>query len=271
MPQRALKRSVSKLLVVFFTIALAGSARTVEAQGQAVPHGIKGQTTVFNYPDFSDISGLTLNGNAATSDDFLQVGQLATYRIGSVFYTEQVNVAEGFTTAFTLWMVPGGSYTTADGMAFVIQNSGVNALGDNTGGPGYQGMANSLAVEFDTFMNDQLGDPNNNHVGVQSCGTAPNSLDHTSQCNFGLQAHLPVELARGKPFQVTITYAPANSGSELSISINNQLVLTSAVHLDALLDLNGNDAWVGFTAGSGAFYEAGYVRNWMFSSTGTAK
>jgi hypothetical protein len=132
-------------------------------------------------------------------------------------------------------------------------------------------MVNSLAVEFDTYRNEALGDPNNNHVGVQSCGTAANSLDHTSQCNFGLQAHLPVELARGKPFQVTITYAPANSGSELTISINNQLVLTSSVHLNTLLDLNGNDAWVGFTAGSGTFYEAGDVRDWMFSSAGTAQ
>jgi hypothetical protein len=144
-------------------------------------------------------------------------------------------------------------------------------VGDDDGGPGYQGMVNSLAVEFDTYRNEALGDPNNNHVGVQSCGTAANSLDHTSQCNFGLQAHLPVELARGKPFQVTITYAPANSGSELTISINNQLVLTSSVHLNTLLDLNGNDAWVGFTAGSGTFYEEGYVRDWMFSSAGTAQ
>lgn len=138
MSQRRLKQLLSKLALFFSAIGLAGTAMISVAQEQAVPHGVKGQTTTFNYPDFSDISGLTLNGNAAVSDDFLEVGQPATYRIGSVFYTEQVNVAQGFTTSFTLWMAPEGAYTTADGMAFVIQNTGVNALGDNTGGPGYQ-------------------------------------------------------------------------------------------------------------------------------------
>ena len=42
---------------------------------------------------------------------------------------------------------------------------------------GYQGIANSIAIEFDTFMN--AWDPNDNHVAIQSSGPASNSSDHT--------------------------------------------------------------------------------------------
>jgi hypothetical protein len=42
------------------------------------------------------------------------------------------------------------------------------------------------------------------------------------------------------------------------------------VNLSTLLNLNGNDAWVGFTAGSGAAFESGEVKGWTFASGGTA-
>jgi hypothetical protein len=164
------------------------------------------------------------------------------------------------------------SYTTADGLAFVIQNASVNAIGDDTGQPGYEGISDGVAVEFDTFQNLQLDDPNNNHVGIQSCGTAPNSLNHGSHCNRGLQPTLPLTLADGNPHRVAITYMPSPSGEggKLSISIDNQKILSSNLNLSTLLSLNGNDAWIGFTGGSGEAWESGIIRSWTYASVGTA-
>ena len=91
-------------------------------------------------------------------------------------------VANGFTTQFTFQLSSGGGLF-ADGFAFVIQNSpaGIGALGTTGMGGflGYQGLTNSLAIEFDTFQNDW--DPNANHVAIQSNYAGANTASHNNQ------------------------------------------------------------------------------------------
>jgi hypothetical protein len=253
--------------------ALAFSYCTPFASAQDVIHWPAGKTltTVFTYPNFSDITGLTLNGNAEHLGSVLLVGPPERNLVGSTYYTAQVNVAQGFQTTFTLEIKKSGNQITADGMSFIVQNSSINALGTSTGQPGYDGIPNSLAVEFDTFKNLQLSDPNNNHVGIQSCGTAPNSFDHGSSCDLGLQPTLPITLADGNPHTVSISYLPHSGGTgTFSVKIDGGLVITAGFNLSTLLSLNGNDAWVGFTAGSGQDFEYGEVRSWTYASLGTA-
>jgi hypothetical protein len=278
MPNRNFSQYLSKYLSQFLpgivAVAFAGCALVSGlAQDKPVPRGGDSLTTIFTYTNFSDLSGLTLNGNAQQDGAILLVGPPALENMGSVYYSNQVNVAQGFATIFTLQITPNSnSYTTADGMAFIIQNSGVNALGISSGHPGYAGIADSLAVEFDTFQNFQLADPNNNHIGVQSCGVARNSINHASSCNLGLQPNLPLTLADGNPHKVSINYMPGAGGAagQLTVAVDNQFILSSTVNLSTLLSLNGNDAWVGFTAGSGAAFEYGTVKNWTFATVGTA-
>jgi hypothetical protein len=273
MPTRSLNLYLSKCLLGIATLAFAFCAPVLAgAQDRYFLNGEE-LTTIFTYTNFSSVAGLTINGNSEQDSPVLLVAPPVTDQIGSVFYTNQVNVAQGFTTMFTMQIIPSSSsYTTADGLAFVIQNSSVNAIGDDTGQPGYEGIADSLAVEFDTFQNLQLDDPNNNHVGIQSCGTAPNSLNHGGTCNLGLQPTLPLTLADGNPHQVVITYMPTGgcSGGNLSISIDKQKILSSTLNLSTLLSLSGNDAWVGFTGGSGAAWESGIIKSWTYASVGTA-
>jgi hypothetical protein len=158
-------------------------------------------------------------------------------------------------------------------MAFVIQNDGLTTLGPNEGQPGYDTIPDSLAVEFDTFLNYNDDDPNNNHIGVQSCGLGPNTNDHgVTRCNLGLQPNLPIVLTDGNPHVATISYIPNPSGllGILTVAVDKQVVLTSMVNISKLLGLDGNDAWVGFTAGSGLYWESPNLLNWNYSSVGTA-
>ncbi len=121
----------------------------------------------------------------------------------SLWFSVPQNVANGFTSWFAFKFTPDNSAvppasnsTTADGLAFVIQNSptaasaavdpgtgdgqngsGPTAFGGGGGGMGYSGINNSLALEFDTYQNSW--DPNNNHIALQGCGPGlPNSADH---------------------------------------------------------------------------------------------
>ena len=58
----------------------------------------------------------------------------------------------------------------ADGFAFVIQNEGLNELGQSGMGMGYHDINNSLAVEFDTWHNPEMLDDYENHISVQTRG-----------------------------------------------------------------------------------------------------
>lgn len=225
-------------------------------------------STLFAYPNFATVAGLTLNGSAAQVGDVLQVGPPALYSIGSAWYDNAVSVADGFTTTFLMQIIPNSSsYTTADGMSFTIQGDGPTTLGASTGQPGYNGIKNSIAVEFDTFQNFPLADPNNNHVAIQSCGTGVNSMNHGGPCCIGLQPTLPLTMADGNPHEVVISYTPDSSGSgAFSVAIDKHLIITRTVDLGTLLDLNGGFAWVGFTAGSGAAYESADINNWTFAN-----
>ena len=126
----------------------------------------------------------------------------------SLWFSVPQVVANGFTTWFAFKLTPNAnSYATADGLAFVIQNSqgsnalydsnagctgiggaGPTALGTGGGCMGYGGIDNSLALEFDTYYNSwdpNDNNPNNpnddNHIALQNCGAGlPNSPDHYS-------------------------------------------------------------------------------------------
>src|SRR5262249_42523404 len=138
--------------------------------------------------------------------------------------------ANGFSTSFE-FRFTNPSSTPADGIAFVIQNSGTGAIGSppSGGAIGYGGDDNnqdltpsipsSIAIEFDDFQDSCDPAPvngNPSHVAVQSCGTGNNTSHHGQACpNSNLSSTLgsPVSvanLADGAVHKVTIAYvAPA--------------------------------------------------------------
>ncbi|HLI63705.1 MAG TPA: L-type lectin-domain containing protein [Terriglobales bacterium] len=99
----------------------------------------------------------------------------------STYFKIAQPVVQGFTTYFAFQMHhPTVCCTPGDGFAFVIQNStntdstmgasgkGIYAVGAATGGVGYAGINNSLAIEFDILQDPW--DPSANHVAIQTCG-----------------------------------------------------------------------------------------------------
>ena len=61
--------------------------------------------------------------------------------------------------------------TGSDGFALVLRGGDeVAALGRGGGSLGYGGLISSLAIEFDTWANDDMGDVAYNHVAVQAGG-----------------------------------------------------------------------------------------------------
>jgi len=274
------KRTSAKTLA-FTMVALAGLLVTLAATP------LLAQSPSF--PDFSSTTNLVLNGTAVKSGNVLRLNPSLQSQAGSAWYSVLQPVSNGFSTTFK-FQISNASQPSADGVAFVIQNSnaGLQALGGGGGGIGYQGIDNSVAVEFDTYANefdpewDGTGNAPANHVAIQSCGVQPNSADHTL-CELGL-ATAPVNLADGNVHTVQIEYTTGVpipptcefcSSSYMQVTIDGHPVfeangvpvdLSTELQLSNPSDQVADSAYVGFTGATGFFQEANDILSWTFTS-----
>lgn len=250
---------------------------------------LQGQITFNN---FQSTTGLTLNGNAARSGNVLRLTPSAIGQVGSAWFNNAQPVGQGFTTSFT-FQFSQPSFPPADGIAFVIQNQGLNALGGGGGSIGYGaigpcsdgpntcagGIVNSVAVEFDTFDNGSAtGDPPQNHIAVQSGGlNTTNCPAHTDEnddgfpnCTIGTVSSINTNMSDGQPHTVVIDYNPnSNCGGDscslLTVSLDGTNVLSTQISLGAEMTLNDGNAFVGFTSATGEEFENHDILNWTFT------
>lgn len=199
---------------------------------------------------------------------------------GAVWSLNPVSVASGFSTTFWFRMSDGTGIADpwdgvpgADGFAFLIQNggwetaTGNKALGVGAGGLGYMYISNSLAVEFDTWQNVPYGDKDGNHIAVNTRGTSYNVPHHTCQDMVQELGVSPTDctedpalyyqsvarpLNDGLVQQARIDYVPGNLTvpGDLTVYLNSQLLFSTPLELDTLLNLSNGAAYVGFTSGT---------------------
>jgi Bacterial lectin len=287
-----MKVGISRFVIVASVAVLvfAGSVAPVLAQSPS-------------FSDFSSTTNLTLNGNAAApvnngTANVLRLTPATMSQAGSAWFNIQQPVSGGFTTKFQ-FQFTGASDPPADGIAFVIQNSSLSALGQAGGSIGYAdgglpcgenpppcgGIPNSLAVEFDTFNNTTAtGDPNANHIAVQSCGVVEgvpqrNSPAHVSpndfnfpDCHIGtIASTLSTTMSDGAVHTVVIDYTPAHScggdscPATLTVNLDTIDVLTTVVTLENEINLSSGKAWVGLTGATGAAFENHDILSWTFT------
>jgi hypothetical protein len=253
----------------------------------AIPNADAQQSQQFNFPNFNPTpppTVLQLNGNASivsgSTANVLQLTPAAITQNGSAWYlnpnstNNSLPLAPGFTTTFQFQFTnPGSNFglqsgAGGDGFAFLIQN-GSFASGGTGSGPfavavtgtggllGYTGLTNSVAVQFDTYYNPELGDipassgPSTaDQISVQSCGAGPNTADHLAlnaqgvTCSFGTidlstvsaAVPVPIYIADGNVHTATILYvAPTTAGTCLPGSTSSSAGCgTLSVTLDSM-------------------------------------
>lgn len=244
---------------------LSGRSILGIAAACGVVGGIAGSSNAdFNYTDFSSTSGLTLLGNATRAGNVLRLTPASSFQVGAAWHQVKQGVGDGFSTAFA-FRVHGLAGGGADGFALVIQNTGLNAIGGNGCRNGFDGIPNSLAIEFDTWDSTsceagEVNDPNDNHVSVLTRGTLPNSAAEVY--SLGSATGIP-NISDGQTHQGMVTY----QGGVLSVFIDNLVnpVLSESVDLGAILSLDGVGAWVGFTGATGGSSENHDLLSWSFT------
>ena len=199
-------------------------------------------------PNFSSAGGWQINGNAAViSSSYLRLTPNAGNQAGSAFWKQKISLPDdmSFSTYFTSKMIPG---SRADGMTFCIQQASNNA-GSSGGGLGYQGMpGKSIAVEYDTYDNGEVG--GNNHIALDINGAL-----HSGSTNVVAS---PVNLADGAMKYNWIEYNGVTH--ILEVRISNTTTRPTAATLSVSINLATNfvgisDFYFGYTAATGGATE----------------
>jgi glucose/arabinose dehydrogenase len=218
-------------------------------------------TLLPSFPNFSAAQNLTRNGTATIVSNRLQLTPAVNNNVGSAFFAAplQVDAQTSFQTSFALQIAGGQGTGGADGMAFVVQNStaGANAIAGAAGGSlGYSGIANSLAIEFDTYQNPF--DVNANHVSVLTKGNLTTPL---------ITRSAPLDLNGGQPIFAWVDYN--GNTNDLSVFMASSSVKPNAPILTTsvdLADLVGSQAYVGFTAATGGLNNTHSILNWQLNT-----
>jgi len=210
------------------------------------------------FANFPNAGGLTLNSAAAVAAPALRLTGNTANAGGSAYLTGAIPIGPdtSFVTRFVFRQ--HGTADGADGMAFVIQGNSANAIGALGGGLAYNGVANSLAIEIDSYAGP--GDPNANHIGVLANGDTVNHL----------ATYVPgFDLENAASHTVWVDYdGVANTLrvylSEAVTTVRPALpVLTlNAVDLAAL---TGANAWFGFTGATGGLTNNHDIESWTLS------
>ncbi len=206
------------------------------------------------FTDFSDVSALNLVGNAVQSGTALRLTPSLLSQTGAAWYGSQIAVGGGFTTDFT-FRISNLQNTGSDGFTFAVQNSSGTAMGLGGGDVGYGGIANSVAVKFDTHQNG--GEPMAPFVSVQAGGNASASGALATAASIPNIKDTAIHTAR-------IQYAPGT----MTVFLDNMStpVLNVSLLLSSLISLNDGEAYVGFTAATGGGFENHDILSWSVTS-----
>lgn len=213
------------------------------------------------YNNFSNTSGLTINGDAAAVNTgartVMRVTPSAFFQSGSVFSSSAIAFGPtyGFSTRFTFNLnrqLGGG----ADGLVFVIQPN-ANNVGGSGGGIGYKGIGNSLGVEYDTFNNIPIDQGSHNHIGIDLNGSLASLVQNNN---------LPFILDSARDLTSWIDYNGATKTIEVRLNNSNVRPLSAILsyQFDLAATIGAPKAFVGFTSGTGGGAANHDLVNWEF-------
>lgn len=232
--------------------------------GFAVPveKALSQNTIALAVPSFTaENAGLMhVTGDAMVRDGHLRLTRDRYNLSAAALYQAPITLADNrsFSSYFSLrmWRPSGAQELGADGIAFVVQNS-LRSLPGEGKDLGYKGAGQSLVVEFDTFTNGGVKDPNNNHVGINLNGDL-HSL---------ATAKAPFILNDGTVYHAWVDYDGDQHLLEVRLSPSSQRpeepLLAYTLDLSEVL---ASEAFVGFTSATGGDRQRHEIHSLFFNN-----
>ncbi|MBM2814548.1 MAG: hypothetical protein HW421_1310 [Ignavibacteria bacterium] len=232
----------------------------------------------FEYPNFSSIDNLKFVSNARQAGKAIRLTEATPMTQSAIWYGDLVNAGKGFETVFSFRMSQGfnatddGSSPGAEGIAFVIQNSSLSALGFPAGNIGFAGIPNSVAIEFDTYNNKtDMYDPDGNHVAVFSNGIKGNYAFHNPQFCLGTSSNIPQLRADNTLYYAKIDYNMEPGKLRVWLDNTDKFDGNPALTIDKFelakaINLDNGRAYIGFTSATGDSYQIHEIQSWKYCS-----
>jgi hypothetical protein len=194
---------------------------------------------------FSAHSAYVLKGSASSSgNDCYVLTPDEGGETGAVWYGNRIDLAYNFDMSFQIYL-GSNDFDGADGIAFILQQSGSGAMGGGGGGIGYQGLNSSLAVEFDTYQND---DPEFDHICLQKNGDP----DLTGRLTEPVQASaISGNIEDSQWHNIRITWDATTM--VMSVYFDSDLRLSKAVNLVSEVFHGNSTVYWGFTGSTGMY------------------
>ena len=162
---------------------------------------------------------------------------------GSIWYKKPISLQEPFEMEMDI-MLGCKDEDGADGMVFVFHPEPI-ANGYRGEGMGFGGLIPSLGIEIDTWENEHLGDPPQDHIALLQQG----SVSHF----YNLKGPIPVpNLETCKANRFKITWNPRKK--VLSISINGKSYLTYQGDIIEEVFFGGSKVYWGVTSATGRYH-----------------
>jgi len=226
-----------------------------------------------------NVRDFELVGTANELGSVIRLTDTNGFSAGALWYNKKLNLNNGFVCDFKFRLSVGDnknfsedSYPGADGIAFVIQNTSIDALGRIGGGIGYDSLKNALAFEIDLFHNRmrqdfKLNDPNGNHFAIQA-NTDHISADHSSDSFVFINPDIMTIRSDSSIYYLRIIYKPGNIFVYLDTSRAYSLPPICSIpnfYLENYLDFSIDSAFfVGFTAATGRAVQNHDIEDWYF-------
>ncbi|XVE80548.1 hypothetical protein DITRI_Ditri14bG0148900 [Diplodiscus trichospermus] len=181
------------------------------------------------------------------------------------FFDQESNTTASFSTSFSFSINNVNPSSFGDGLTFFLSRDN-----QTLGSPGgYLGLVNSsdftknkfLAIEFDTKLDTQFNDPNENHIGLDI-----NALTSIKTADALLQ---DVDLKSGNLITAWIDYR--NNLKVLNVFLSYSALKPRKPLLSVAIDLSSylkEDMFVGFSASTEGSTEVHLIHNWSFKTFG---
>jgi hypothetical protein len=217
--------------------------------------GLASAATI-TYPDFSNVSTLTLNGAAAQSGSLLRLVPNMNSLGGSAYVTNSVafNSLTSFRAAFE-FLVTTDPNNPTDGLAFVLQGQGATALGNPSqdegygGGPGV-GVTPSVAVFFRGRSPAFIGLFTN---GIAAPFPPPGGITIAENAIYNRNEFAWVDYTPG----TLNVYLATTNVKPLTPILSNTIDIFGTV---------GANQYIGFSAGTGAASGNNDILNFTFTT-----
>ena len=189
-----------------------------------------------------------LNGDAVQTDNSCyRLTNPVNWAAGSIWNPDKVSLDESFEVVMDIYL-GCKDQDGADGIVFGFQpvSTSIGGAGE---GIGFQGIVPSLGIEFDTWQNINLTDPEYDHIAVIKNG----NLDHASAGTL----EGPIQASASNPNIEDCSFHSLRvswnaPGNLLTVYFDCEIRL--ALEVDLVNDIFGGDPEVfwGFTSATGA-------------------